>query len=113
MWAKENIQDLEQTQKTFLKLILAENYQENYQSSLQTLQLETFKVKLEERQKHISLNFSKTSIADEQFSDLFPIRNKTQQMKKKKIKLKVFHAHTKRYKNSPMVSMQRMLNDGT
>ena len=80
MWAKENIQDLERTQKTFVKLILEENHQENYQSSLQTLQLET----LEEMREHISLNFSKTSTDDGQFSDLFPIKNKTQPRKKKK-----------------------------
>ena len=106
---KENIQDLERTQKTFVKLILEENYK-NYQCSLQTLQLET----LEERRKNISLNFAKTSIADGHFSDLFPIRNKTHPMKKRKIKkFKVFHAHTERYRNSPILSMQRMLNDET
>ena len=92
-----------------MKLILEENYK-NYQSSLQTLQLET----LEERRKSISLNFAKTSIADGHFSDLFPIRSKTHPMKKRKVKkFKVFHAHTERYRNSPILSMQRMLNAET
>ena len=71
---KENIQDLERTQKTFVKLILEENYK-NYRCSWQTLQLET----LEERRKNISLNFAKTSIADGHFSDLFQSETKLTQ----------------------------------
>ena len=37
----QNIEDLERTQKTFVKLIMEENY-ENYTSSLKFLNLETF-----------------------------------------------------------------------
>ena len=53
-------------------------------------------------------------IADGHLHDLFPIRNKYHPMKRRVTKrYKEFHAHTERYKNSPILAMQRMLNNET
>ena len=106
---RENIRDLERTQKTFVKLVLEESYR-NYETALEALQLDS----LEKRRKTISLNFAKTAIADGHFSDLFPRRTKNHPMTRRdKSKYKVFKAHTERYKNSPILTMQRMLNNQT
>ena len=106
---KENIRDLERTQKTFVKLVLEESYR-NYETALEALQLDS----LEKRRKTISLNFAKTAIADGHFSDLFPRRTKNHPMTRRdKSKYKVFKAHTERYKNSPILTMQSMPNNQT
>ena len=89
--------------------VLEENYQ-NYQTGLQALQLDS----LEKRRKTICLNFAQTSIADGHFRDLFPMRRENHQMATRhKQKFKVFKAHTERFKNSPILTMQRMLNKQT
>ena len=103
---EQNRNDLERTQKTFTKLVLQENY-ENYTSALDILQLET----LESRRKFLSLKFAKSSLADGLLRDLFPIKTKAHSMKtRRKNKYKIFHANTERFKNSPVLTMQRMLN---
>ena len=100
-------QNIENLERTFVKLIMEENYQ-NYTSSLKFLNLET----LETRRKKISVKFARTSISDGHFADLFPKRTKTHKMETRNIdKYKVFHANTERYKNSPILTMQRMLNE--
>jgi hypothetical protein len=93
---KENRNNLERTQKTFLKLILEENYK-NYENALNTCQLES----LEKHRKILTLRFAQTSLADGHFRDLFPVRNKSHQMKTRNSrKFKVFHANTERYRKS-------------
>ena len=68
---QENRNNLERTQKTFLKLFLEEDFK-NYENALRISQLET----LDKRRKDITLKFAETSIADGLLTDLFPIRNK-------------------------------------
>ena len=103
---QENRNNLERTQKTFLKLILEEDYK-NYENALQVSQLET----LDKRRKDLTLRFAQTSLADGLLTDLFPIRNKSHRMKtRNKGKFRIFHANTERYKKSPILTMQRMLN---
>jgi hypothetical protein len=103
----ENESDLERTQKTFCKLILEEKYV-SYFESLQVLGLQTLK----ERRKMLTLRFIKQSLADGHFHDLFPKRKKIHTMgTRKSEKFKVFHANTNRYKNSPIITMQRLLNE--
>ena len=80
----QNIEDLERTQKTFVKLIMEEDFQ-SYTKSLSFLNLET----LESHRKKILLKFAKTSITDGHFRDLFPLRGKTHDMKTR-IKEKYF-----------------------
>ena len=52
--SKENTEDLERTQKSFLKLILKEKYKD-YENALILLNLES----LETRRKEMCLNFKK------------------------------------------------------
>ena len=103
----ENEEDLERTQKTFCKLVLEEKYK-SYSEALSTLNLETLK----KRRKMLTLRFVKQSLADGKLRDLFPIRTKQHTMTTcRNEKYKVFKAHTERYKNSPILTMQRLLNE--
>ena len=87
-------------------MVLKEEYTD-YKSALLTLQLET----LEIRRKTLSLNFAKSSLADGLLRDLFPLQRKAHLMKtRSKDKYKITHANTERFKNSPVLTMQRMLN---
>ena len=107
MLTDENKQDLERTQKSFVKLVLEENYT-TYLSSLKSLGLET----LETRRKNQTLKFAKTSLADGHFSDLIYKNIKKNRPKtRKKEYYNVTFAHTERYKNSPILTMQRLLNE--
>ena len=104
----ENKMDLERTQKTFCKLVLEENYSTYYEALL-TLRLQT----LEERRKTLTLRFVKRSLSDGKLRDLFPKRKNHHDMKtRSNAKYEVFHANTTRYKNSPILVMQRALNEG-
>ena len=103
---EQNISDLERVQKTFVKLILEEGYT-TYQQGLETLMLDS----LEKRRKILTLRFAKTSLADGFFRDLFPFRSQKHVMKTRKSeKYLVTHAHTERFRKSPILKMQRMLN---
>ena len=111
MWSNgltdENEQDLERTQKTFCKLVLGENYT-SYLEALSTLNLETLII----RRQKLTLRFAKQSLADGKLRDLFPIRRKEHTMRtRRNEKYKVFKANTDRYRNSPIISMQRLLNE--
>ena len=72
---KENIEDLERTQKSFSKLILKEKYQD-YENALILLNLDS----LETRRKHMCLKFAKSGIKNNTLQDLFPINDKVHQM---------------------------------
>ena len=102
----ENEQDLERCQKTFCKLVLQEKYI-SYNNALATLRLQTLK----ERRKILSLRFIERSLADGNLHDLFPKRKKKHNMTtRKNEKYRVQHAKTERFKNSPILAMQRALN---
>ena len=66
---QENRNYLERTQKTYLKLILEEDYY-NYENALKISQLET----LDKRRKKLMLSFAQTSLADGMLTDLIPIK---------------------------------------
>ena len=79
----------------------------NYNNALHTSQLET----LDARRKRLTLSFAQTSLADGMLRDLFPMKSNIHRMKKRnKGKFRIFHANTERFKNSPILTMQRMLN---
>ena len=104
---RENINDLERTQKTFVKLILQEDFR-SYNEALLNLGLQN----LEDRRKRLTLAFAKQSLADGHFSDLFKKRKPRETMKTRKRNFfEVIHANTERYKNSPIITMQRLLNE--
>ena len=105
-WTVENKEDLERTQKSFKKLVLEEEYK-NYSQALEVLGLE----KLETRRKILTLIFANSGIEDGILNDLFPHRSKYHKMNTREEEhYKVTHAHTERFRNSPILTMQRMLN---
>ena len=97
---------LDRTQRTFTKLILRRKY-ESYKKSLQVLDLPT----LDERRNFLSLNFAKKCIQNGKMSHLFPLneRNKRYDTRRKE-KYKIQFANTERYRKSPVIHMQRLLN---
>ena len=104
---KENIEDLERTQKSFSKLILKEKYQD-YENALILLNLDS----LETRRKHMCLKFAKSGIKNNTLQDLFPINDKVHQMNTRtNNKYKVNFANTGRLKNASVISMQNILNE--
>ena len=104
---EENAKDIERVQKSALKLILAEKYQ-NYENALNILELET----LEDRRKNLCLEFAKKCLKNEKMKSLLCENENIHQMKtRKREKFKVNHAKTSRLMNSPIIYMQRLLNE--
>ena len=102
----ENESDLERTQKTFCKMVLGEKYR-SYFEALTVLNLQTLK----SRRQMLTVRFAKQSLADGKLREYFPLRKKQHTMNtRNNEKYKVFKAHTQRYQNSPILSMQRLLN---
>ena len=102
----ENKNDLERLQKTFCKLVLEEDFS-TYNEALLTLGLQ----KLTERRQKLTLDFAKRSISDDILRDLFLLKKKRHEMATRNTeKYRVNHANTNRYKNSPIPTMQNMLN---
>ena len=104
--SKENIEDLERTQKSFSKLILKEKYKD-YENALILLNLES----LETRRKEMCLKFAKSGIKNNTLQDLFPTNDKAHKMKtRNNNKYKVNFANTGRLKNASVITMQNILN---
>ena len=58
------------------------------------------------------MGFAKRSLADGHFSDLFKKRKPSETMKtRNRDYYEVTHANTERFKNSPIITMQRLLNE--
>ena len=76
--------------------------------SLQILDLPT----LDQRRNTLCLNFAKRCIQNGKMSHLFPInnRNKIHDTRKKQ-KYNIQFANTERYRKSPVIHMQRLLNE--
>ena len=85
---------------------MEEDYKK-YENALSILKLET----LDSRRKKLTLNFAKTSLADGHFHDLIK-KKKTRKglHTRKKEHYNVTFAHTDRYRRSPILTMQRLLN---
>ena len=103
----ENEQDLERTQKTFVKLILQEEFT-SYIEGLEKLSLQTLIL----RRKQLTLRFAKRSLSDGHFQDLFRKRKSDHKMKTRNGNFyEITHANTDRYKKSPIITMQHLLNE--
>ena len=76
---EENARDIERVQKSALKLILAEKYQ-NYENALNILELET----LEDRRKNLCLEFAKKCLKNEKMKSLLGENEKIHEMKTRK-----------------------------
>ena len=107
MITDENRKDLERTQKNFTKLALQENFT-TYKNALLSLGLES----LEKRRKKLILKFAKTSLADGHLKGLILKKNprKGPQTRHKEY-YQVTRAHTERFRKSPILTMQRFLNE--
>ena len=107
MLTVENEQDLERTQKTFARLVLQENFT-SYNEALEKLGLQNLKL----RRKMLTLRFAKRSLADGHFKDLILKRKVNHRMKTRKRNFyEVTHANTDRFRNSPIITMQHLLNE--
>ena len=105
----ENIEDLERIQKCALKIILKDDYK-TYENALRLLDLE----KLCERRENLCLQFAKKCIKHPKMKDLFPLRKKKHGMITRNQEIfQVEDAHTKRLQDSPVIYMQKMLNQAS
>ena len=96
---------LEMIQKTFLKVIIGENYV-SYASALEMCGLKT----LSERRQDRCLNFATKSSKHPRNNRLFPIRPKDEKGLRITEPFKVNFASGGKYKNSAMPHCQRLLN---
>ena len=104
---EQNKNDIERLQKSSLKIILRNNY-ESYEKALKFLNMES----LCKRREKLNLNFAKKCLKIENMKALFPLNSKDHDMKTREImKYKVNKAKKERYKNSPVIYMQKLLND--
>ena len=103
---KQNEIDLERVQKSALKVILKEKYQD-YDNALKLMDLES----LFDRRESICLKFAKKALRLEHFKKMFPIQKHLHGMdRRNKRKYIENNASTERYKKSAIPSMQRLLN---
>ena len=103
---QENSEDLERVQRSALKIIFNEKYV-SYKRSLAQLGLET----LSDRRETLCLNFALKCTKHEKLSHMFPLNQKNHDMETRhEEKYKVQFAHTNRLKNSPLIYMQKLLN---
>ena len=98
---------LERVQRAAVRIIMRDKYK-SYEDSLEVLKLDS----LERRRDKLTLNFAKSSLKLEKMKKLFPINENSHGMVKRNCdKYKVKKAKTERYKNSTVLSIQRMLNE--
>ena len=103
---KENSEDLERVQKNAFRIILKNEYQ-TYKKALRKLGME----KLSDRREFLCLNFAKKCVKNPRTNYMFPLNNKTHEMKTRKTeKFYVQNALSEQFKNSPIIFMQRLLN---
>ena len=99
--------DIERVQKTCLKVIFGTSYT-NYESALKQSNLTS----LDERRKELCISFAKKCIANENTKDMFPLKPKNANWKTRfPEKYTVYHANTERLQRSPIIYMQKLLNE--
>ena len=104
---EDNANDLERVQKCALKIILKENYK-NYQHALNLLELDS----LENRREFLCLKFAKKSLKNKKMKSVFIPNKKSHEMNtRNEFKFNINNANTTRLQNSPIIYMQRLLNE--
>ena len=104
--SKNNVTDIERVQKSAVRLILKDKYND-YKTALKLLNLES----LFERRERLCLRFAKKCLRMDNFKKLFPVRKVNHEMKKRKSeKYLIKHINTERYMKSSIPAMQRLLN---
>jgi hypothetical protein len=102
----ENSQDLERIQKCALKIIMQDKFK-SYEGALEILDLES----LSERRERLCLQFARKCLNNDKMKYLFPPNPKIHPMLTRfEESYDVNNAHTTRLQNSPIVYMQRLLN---
>ena len=97
---------LERVQKSALRIILGKRYT-TYSDALNVLDIET----LEDRRKSLCFKFAKKCLEVKKLKKLFPKKLKMHDMSKRDFEYyKVNRTLTKRYLNSAVPQMQRILN---
>ena len=105
----DNANDLERVQKCALKIILKENYK-NYQQALNLIELES----LENRREFLCLKFAKKSLKNKKMKSVFIPNIKSHEMNtRNQLNFNINNANTTRLQNSPIIYMQRLLNEDT
>ena len=103
----EDKESLERIQKSAIRIILGNKYS-SYKNALTKLNLET----LDERREVLCLNFAKKCTKHNQLKHMFPLNDKTSEIKTRfKEKYKVQFANTERFQRSPIIYMQKLLNE--
>ena len=104
---KKNRTDLERVQKAAIRVIMGKNYK-TYRNGLKLLKIDS----LNRRREKLCLTFAKNCTKNEKVKDIFPLKKKRHQMKKRKEKkFQTFKANTNRYKRSAGPYMRKILND--
>ena len=104
---KQNKDDIERIQKIALKIILKGSYK-NYENALKVMDLST----LEERRKDLLLTFAQKCLKNPKMKNLFPPNNRTHIMNPRQYEhFQVLKANTERMNQSPIITMQRLLNE--
>ena len=104
---EENSTELERIQKSALKLIFKNSYQ-TYQNALNVLDLQSLK----NRRENLCLQFAKKCLKNEKMKSLFPENTKKHKMSTRfQEKNTIKHANTKRLQISPIIYMQKLLNE--
>ena len=103
---QKNVSDLERVQKSAVRIIFGKNY-ESYSDTLSELGMKSLAV----RRNILCLKFAKKSLKIENFGHLFPLNSKSHNMKTRDSNCyKVSKSYGKRYQQSAIPSMQRLLN---
>ena len=103
---QKNVTDLERVQKSAVRIICGKNY-ESYSNTLSELGMKS----LSDRRKLLCLKFAKKSLKVENFGHLFPLNSKSHDMRARNSNTyKVTKSYSKRYLQSAIPSMQRLLN---
>ena len=107
--SRKNCNEIERIQRSAAKIILKDRYS-TYSKALKDLRMDS----LEKRREKLCLSSAKKYLKNEKMKQLFPLSKSKHNMKKRySVKFKVNYARTDRYKRSPVVYMQNLLNDNS
>ena len=105
--SKKNCNDIERLQRSAVKVILKDRYS-TYKKALKDLRIDS----LEKRREKLCLSFAKKCLKNQKMKELFPLNKSKHTMKTRKgVKYHVNKAKSERYKKSPLVYMQNLLNN--
>ena len=102
---QDQSRQIEMVQKKAFAIILGRKYC-SYKTALDTLKQE----RLESRRMQLCLKFAEKCTKSSQFQSMFPLNTNCRQNLRQKKRFKEFHCRTKRYFNSSVPYLSRLLN---